>query len=200
MANELKAKITATEARINPKDIRPFSIDTYLSWVLLTNDASPVKLESGDRRYCVFNTGSAHKGDFAYWSESASYFNREEVAGAVFAYLNAIDLSYFVVSAFPTTNLREFMLDAERPVEEMFLMEIAGKLEGDEWRGTNQDFYQMYTDWCKCYEMRPRSAVAFGREMTPYMIKGWVDKWGSNGLYGKSLNLTKIRGSEGSER
>ena len=129
MANELKAKITATEARINPKDVRPFSIDTYLSWVLLTNDASPVKLESGDRRYCVFHTGSAHKGDFAYWSESAALFENDCVAGAVFEYLKGIDLTGFVISAFPVTELREVMLDAERPAEEMFLLEVARELE-----------------------------------------------------------------------
>jgi hypothetical protein len=197
MANELKAKITATEARINPKDVRPFSIDTYLSWVLLTNDASPVKLESGDRRYCIFHTGAAHKGDFAYWSESAALFERDEVAGAVFAYLRSLDLSGFVVSAFPTSELREIMLDAERPAEEMFLKEIAEALTGDEWRGTNQEFYQLYADWCKKYEMRPRTAVAFGREMTPYILKGWVGKWGSNGIYGKFIDIHKIKADMG---
>ena len=85
------------------------------------------------------------------------------------------------------------MLDAERSVEEMFLTEISGELTGDEWRGTNQEFYQLYADWCKRYEMRPRTAVAFGREMTPFMLKGWIGKWGSNGAYGKFIDLKKIR-------
>lgn len=193
MANELKAKITATEARINPKDVRPFSIDTYLSWVLLTNDASPVKLESGDRRYCVFHTGGLRKGDFGYWAESAALFERDEVAGAVFAYLRSLDLSGFVVSAFPTSELREIMLDAERPAEEMFLQEIAGELTGDEWRGTNQEFYQLYADWCKKYEMRPRTAVGFGREMTPYMLKGWIGCYKSHGVHGRTMNIRIIK-------
>jgi hypothetical protein len=114
-------------------------------------------------------------------------------AGAVFAYLRSLDLSGFVVSAFPTSELREIMLDAERPAEEMFLQEIAGELTGDEWRGTNQEFYQLYADWCKKYEMRPRTAVGFGREMTPYMLKGWIGKWGSNGAYGKFIDLKMIR-------
>jgi hypothetical protein len=200
MANELKAKITATEARINPKDVRPFSIDTYLSWVLLTNDASPVKLESGDRRYCVFNTGGAHKGDFAYWNETVELFARDEVAGAVFLYLKGLDLTGFIVNAFPVTELREIMMEAEQPIEEIFLKEIAGELEGDEWRGTNQAFYQLYVEWCRRFDIRPKSAVGFGREMTPYVLKGWVGKWGSNGSYGKTINLKIIRESEGSER
>lgn len=81
------------------------------------------------------------KGDFAYWSETAALFERDEVAGAVFAYLTGLDLSNFVVSAFPTSDLREVMLDAERPVEELFLREIADELTGDEWRGTNQEYW-----------------------------------------------------------
>jgi hypothetical protein len=193
LANELKAKITATHTRINPKDIRPFSIDTFLSWVLLTNDASPVKLESGDRRYCVFNTGSAHKGDYAYWSETARLLEAEETVAAVFTHLMSLDLSGFVVQMFPITELREIMLDGERSPEEMFLREMAGEMVGDEWRGTNQEFYRLYVDWCRRYEIRPKSAVGFGRDMTPYVLKGWVGKWGSHGNYGKQMDLGKIR-------
>ena len=111
----------------------------------------------------------------------------------MFAYLRSLDLRDFVVSAFPTSELREIMLDAERPAEEMFLKEIAGELVGDEWRGTNQEFYQLYADWCKKYEMRPRTAVGFGREMTPYMLRGWIGKWGTNGSYGKFIDLKMIR-------
>jgi hypothetical protein len=193
MANELKAKITANEARINPKSIRPFSIDTYMSWVLLTNDASPVKLESGDRRYCVFHTGSAHKGDSEYWDETATMFERDEVAGAVFHYLQNLDLRGFVVTAFPVTRLREIMLENERPVEEMFLSEIVGELEGDEWRGTNQEFYRMYVDWCRRYDIRPKSAVSFGREMTPFVLRGWVGTYKTNGIRGRTINIRAIR-------
>jgi hypothetical protein len=195
MANELKAKITATEARINPKDVRPFSIDTYLSWVLLTNDASPVKLESGDRRYCVFNTGGAHKGDFGYWNETVEMLARDEVAGTVFSYLNGIDLTGFIVNAFPVTELREIMMEAERPIEEMFLREIITDLEGDEWRGTNQAFYQLYVEWCRRFDIRPKTAVSFGREMTPYVLKGWVGTYKNNSIHGKIIYNKIIKDS-----
>ncbi len=127
--------------------------------MLLTNDASPVKLESGDRRYCVFQTGGLRKGDFGYWSETASLFERDEVAGAVFGYLRSIDLSGFVVSAFPTSELRVAMMEAEQSVEEMFLHEIALRLPGDEWKGSNAEFYKLYADWCREYEIRPKTAV-----------------------------------------
>ncbi len=86
------------------------------------------------------------------------------------------------------------MLESERPVEELFLTEIAGELEGDEWRGTNQEFYQLYANWCRRYDIRPRTAVSFGREMTPYLLKEWLGRWGSNGAYGKLIYLKKIRG------
>jgi hypothetical protein len=196
LANELKAKITARMARINPKDVRPFSIDTFMSWVLLTNDSSPVKLESGDRRYCIFYTGSEHKGDFAYWSESAALFALDEVAGAVYAYLTGLDLSDFVVNAFPVTELRTIMMEGEVPGEESFLRDTARDMSGAEWRGTNQEFYKLYVNWCRVYDIKPKSAVGFGRDITPYILKGWIEKWGSNGFYGKLLNFNKIKNSE----
>lgn len=195
MANELKAKITAKMARINPKDVRPFGIDTFMSWVLLTNDASPVKLESGDRRYCVFNTGVGRKGDYGYWAETAAMFARDDMAGCVYSYLAGLDLTDFVVNEFPVTELRAMMLEAERPVEESFLRESAAEIEGDIWRGTNQEFYCLYAGWCKRYEIRPMSAVAFGRAMTPYVLKGWIANAKSNGEHQKLINAATIKGA-----
>lgn len=193
MANELKAKITAKMARINPKDIRPFSIDVFMSWVLLTNDISPVKLESGDRRYAVFYTGSEHKGDFNYWSETAKLFEDDNTVGGVFKYLSELDVSDFIVNDFPVTELRELMIDNEKPAEESFLLDMAKNLNGDEWRGSRQEFYKLYVDWCDRFEMRPKSAVGFGREMTSFVIKQLVSNWGSHGNYGKIIHLNKIR-------
>ena len=104
-----------------------------------------------------------------------------------------MDLEGFIVSAFPTTELREIMMENERSSEEMFLCEMAQKYEGPMWSGNNQDLYRLYVDWCRLYEIRPKSQVVFGREMTPFILRGWIGKWGSNGIYGKSINISKIR-------
>lgn len=195
MANELKAKITAKMARINPKDIRPFSIDTFMSWVLLTNDTSPVKLERGDRRYCIFNTGSDHKGDFGYWSETSELFSKDEVAGAVYGYLMGIDLSGFVVNSFPVTELRNIMMESEISPEESFLRDIARESKEDEWRGTNQEFYKLYADWCRLYEMKAKSAIGFGRDISPFILKGFIMNSKNSGVHNKIANLKLIRES-----
>lgn len=193
MANELKAKITAKMARINPKDIRPFSIDTFMSWVLLTNESSPVKLENGDRRYCIFYTGSDHKGNFAYWSETGALFESDDVAGAVYEHLVGLDLSEFVVNAFPVTELRTIMMESEVSPEESFLREIARTSEVDEWRGTNQEFYKLYSDWCRVYDIKAKSAVGFGRDITPFILKGWIRAHKSNGNLYRIINIKNIK-------
>ena len=195
MANELKAKITAKMARINPKDVRPFSIDTFLSWIILTNDTSPVKLEAGDRRYCVILTGSDHKGDFVYWIETAALFERDDVAGAVYAYLAAMDLSDFVVSAFPITELRTIMAESEIALEEAFLRAMARDSTGAEWRGTNQEFYKLYADWCRLYEIKAKSSVEFGRDIAPFILKGWIGSYKSHGAHGRILHINVIKES-----
>jgi hypothetical protein len=164
-----------------------------LSYVLLTNDSTPVKLENGDRRYCIFNTGSNNKGNYDYWAETASLFNDDAVAGTIFAFLMSVDLTNFNVSKFPVTELREIMIDAERPTEENFLIEMASQLDGDEWRGSCNTFYQLYANWCNKYDIRPKSTISFGRELTPYMLKGWIFNYKSNGIHGRGLNLSLIR-------
>ena len=191
MANDLKGLITAKMTQINPKDVRPFQIDTFMSYVVLTNDSTPVKLDNGDRRYCVFHTGNGHKGDFAYWKETSSLFESEEVAGSVFSHLMEMDLSGFVVNDFPITEMREIMMENERSVEETFLMEIASGLEGD-WRGTNQEFYKLYSDWCRKYDIRPKSAVGLGRELTPFIVKGWMGTYKTNGVHGRIIFVKRI--------
>lgn len=196
MANSLKAKITAVNARINPKNVRPFQIDTFMSYVLITNDASPVKLENGDRRYCIFNTGSAHIGDAAYWNETAALFENDETAAAVYQFLMSIDLSGFLVTKFPVTEIRSIMLENERSPEEMFLAELATDLEAEEeWNGSNASLYKLYAQWCRKYDMRPKSAIQFGRDLTSFIIKGWVKNYALRGLHGKTVLLKKIRDS-----
>ena len=195
LANSLKAKFTATQTRINPKEVRPYDIDTYMSYVLLTNDATPVKLENDDRRYAIFNTGSDHKGDFSYWTETATLFNDDAVAGTVFAHLMSLDLSDFIVRNYPETELRQIMIDAERPLEEAFLIEFAADSSDNEWRGSNQAFYQIYSHWCNKYEVRAKSAITFGRELTPYILRGWISNSKTNGIHGKIVNLGFIRSS-----
>jgi hypothetical protein len=193
MANELKAKITSNLAIINPKYVKAFTISTFMSWVILTNDSSPVKLESGDRRYCIFHTGSGHKGDDLYWKDTVEMFGHDEVIGSIYKYLMDLDLSGFIVTKFPVTELREVMMDAERPVEEMFLREIAGTLEGDEWSGTNQEFYRIYVEWCRKYDIRPKSAIGLGRDLTPYVMKKWLHSYKNDIVLGKKIDLNKIR-------
>jgi len=86
------------------------------------------------------------------------------------------------------------MLDAERTPEESFLIETAADLSGAEWTGTNQEFYRLYSDWCRKYEMRPKSAVGFGRDLTPFVMRGWVVSRKIGGIHGKVINLVAVRG------
>jgi len=165
-----------------------------MSYVMASNDVTAVKLENTDRRYAIFYTGDKHLGDFDYWAETADLFDKDETAGAVYDYLMKVDLSGFNVQKFPVTDLREIMLENERPPEEMFLTELAANFSGDsEWKGSNQELYRLYSQWCSRYEMRAKSAIVFGRLLTTYTIRGWIAKTAMDGIYGKVLFLDKIR-------
>jgi hypothetical protein len=41
--------------------------------------------------------------------------------------------------------------------------------------------------------MRPKSAVSFGRDLTPFVLKGWVSSRKTSGIHGKFLDLSIIR-------
>lgn len=87
------------------------------------------------------------------------------------------------------------MMESEVSPEESFLREMARTSEVDEWRGTNQEFYKLYADWCRVYDIKAKSAVGFGRDITPFILKGWVGKWSGHGFYGKCIDFNKIRNS-----
>jgi hypothetical protein len=67
------------------------------------------------------------------------------------------------------------------------------RLPGDEWKGSNAEFYKLYADWCREYEIHPKTAVAFGREMTPFVMKKWVEQYKSHGTHGKTIKMKTIK-------
>ena len=63
----------------------------------------------------------------------------------------------------------------------------------DEWRGTNQEFYKLYADWCRAYDIRAKSAVGFGRDVAPFILKGWIGTYKSNGIFYRNINIKVIK-------
>jgi hypothetical protein len=54
---------------------------------------------------------------------------------------------------------------------------------------------QLYADWCKRYDIRPKTAVAFGRDLAPYILKEWVGTCRIGSAWGKCIYLRKVRES-----
>lgn len=148
LKNKLKALITGTRIRINPKNIAAYEEDNHANLVFLSNEAMPVVLEEDDRRHAVIWTPGKLDADF---------YRRvlKEIAdggtAALHDYLLNLDLGDFDEGTAPpdTDAKRELIgLGQDSPLRFYDLLlekDIPGLVARP---GLSQDWYATYKAWC----------------------------------------------------
>jgi len=192
-SDRLKAVITQTTATINPKGLTAYTVPCYSRILMTTNNETPVRMEAGCRRYCVCYGGSAHKGDTAYWTETAKLFEDPGTARAVYEYLMSYT-STQNIRAIPRDEDDKELMDTERPIAQHFLIHLGRTMTEDSVDISNDELYQMFREFCKEQGFeKPLTSSGFGRMMISAKKHGYVDSYRSNSDRGKRLFLNKIR-------
>lgn len=111
--NALKSIITDTSIRINEKNQPRRTAENVANFIFCTNNAYPVKIETGDRRYVVLRVNGKHKNDFDYWKRLTSSFTPEFYEN-LFTYFMNYDLSDFNVRDIPMTEAKQDLIDASQ--------------------------------------------------------------------------------------
>ncbi len=107
----LKSIISDYRLRVNQKYVPSHEADNPANLIMCSNNAYPVKIESGDRRYLVLEVSAAKKGEFDYWTEfeakktPAFYSN-------LLAYLQGINLTGFNPRKMPETDAKSDLVQA----------------------------------------------------------------------------------------
>jgi hypothetical protein len=166
-----KARITSESETYNPKGIGSYTCDNLAHFYLTTNEASPVKLERGDRRFFVFYAGNYEKGNHAYWSDLAKNLYTYEAGAEIGAYLETVDISDFIPSAIPELDFRREAMEIEADPVESFIREW----DGEELQGSK--FFQEYVAFCTTNRfVYVTNITAFGRKLLPFIGNGSIVK------------------------
>lgn len=165
-ADMLKALATGGSAIINPKNVKPYRIDTFPHLVMTTNPKTgmpPVKVEPSDRRFCISQTSSDLIGNTAFWNETHELFGRAEAGHSVWKFLNELDLSGFDVKAFPKTEYHESLAHTEVSPVKAFVDSLE---ELEECSAT--ELHSKYGFFCRDNGFEVKNVIWFGRELAAY--------------------------------
>ena len=67
--DSLKSIITDDTIRVNEKFVPIHTAENVCNMVICSNNAFPIKVESGDRRYLVLDVNPKYKGQMSYWTQ-----------------------------------------------------------------------------------------------------------------------------------
>lgn len=161
LKNQLKTMITGEWIRVNPKNLPAYRERNHANLVFLSNEHTPVALETDDRRHAVWWTPG--KLSEAFYGEVG-----EEIANgglaALHQYLLDLDLGDFRPwTKPPLTRAKQQLIDIGRDSVAAFL---------DEWQQgdaglpfcpcKSSALYRAYLTWCRAEGERfPRSSKQF---------------------------------------
>lgn len=173
----LKALITESTHRIEPKYISPYSVDSFCSFVFLSNATHVMKLEEGDRRVVVMEAASTYAGPET--PVSAAYFDkllklRGDSAGAVAQMLFNRDLSNFRQRAPPATiaTMQQKLMSLDSVSNWWIHCMRTGQIpEANSFRNQINnaipDLWQMYRKKAGLFDKYAEWAVATGAQPVP---------------------------------
>lgn len=153
--NKLKSFITGDWIRINPKGRSAYDERNCCNLVFLSNEAVPVVLEEGDRRYAVIWTPTKLDADF-YREVLAEL--RDGGVAALHHYLAHLDLGDFGPGTPPpVTEAKGQLLALSLDNTVRFLVDLhAGDIAPVEARPCRTtDLYSLYRAWCHRTGQRP---------------------------------------------
>ena len=112
----LKGLIGNTQCKWESKGVNAMTISNYASYVFLSNNDTPVLIESNDRHYTLCALNEAHREDRDYFNALVSQLNME-CAGHFYKYLLELDLSEFDYrSPYMTQSKQEAMEENKHKV------------------------------------------------------------------------------------
>lgn len=111
--NALKSIITDDTIRINEKNQPRRTAQNVANFIFVTNNAYPVKIEIGDRRYVVLQCNGKYKGNDSYFKQIHDSFNKDFYDN-LFTFFMSYDLSTFNVRKIPMTEAKQDLIEASK--------------------------------------------------------------------------------------
>jgi hypothetical protein len=147
----LKSKITKKKLNVNKKMVSQYTVNDYSNFIFCSNNANPIPLRKGDRRWAVFDVNPEKRGNKEYFEKLVEALEDDETIQYFYHYLkykvttykNANELS----SNIPTTEAYRELKYMNAPSHLKFLLNLIEEGEMKTEYGS-REFYETYREWC----------------------------------------------------
>ncbi len=92
-SDKIKNIITAEQVAWERKGIDGIKINNCGRYLFFSNNDTPVKIESSDRRFVVFKCSNDRQNDTTYFAQMVKLFKDDDVIKTLYSYLMNIDIS-----------------------------------------------------------------------------------------------------------
>jgi hypothetical protein len=172
-SDALKARITQDMNTMNPKGVKAYTTPNIGCHFMTTNHNVPVKIEPSDRRFIIFNPNdTCLKLGKSFWNTIYNNKDTPEWKHSVGNYLVTLDIADFNPAEFPSTELREALLDV---VEEDQPCVTFMK----QWRGvdeSSEDLFVNFKHWCVANSKPCHSKIGFFKNIATSCSQFYVAK------------------------
>ncbi len=114
--DSLKSLITDSDVRINEKSEPRRDGENVANFIMLTNNWFPVKVNVGDRRYCVVDVSAVYKDNMSFFDRLHKDFARPDFYDNLLTFFTKRSCSAFRIGGpIPMTEARTNLIEASLP-------------------------------------------------------------------------------------
>ena len=166
----MKSLITEDEFVANEKNEHKRTAQNVASFVMISNNAVPIRISRNDRRYLISECSSKHANDDTYFKPLYDSLEDKSFMNQIYSYFTTLDISDFNPRAIPKTKAKQDVLDILKSPVELYIESTARDFDE---KGVNVDeYYQGYRQYAISHGF---SGVLnmnnFGRDVKGYLIK-----------------------------
>lgn len=189
-SEQLKNMITSPNYNYEQKGMNPITLINLNRIIFTTNNQTPVKIEEGDRRYCVFQCSDEKKGNKAYFDGLVAYFNDPMNQKAFYEYLKGLDISNVDwINDRPITELYQDIQESNTPIHVKFFKYLVENNSSDAmFKYSGFSFFEHFNEFLEKgkYSGCAMNNTAWGRLVKPLILND--DKDVSKGFITKTMS------------
>ena len=182
-SDKIKNIITAEQVAWERKGIDGININNCGRYLFFSNNETPVKIESSDRRYVVYKCSNDRQNDSVYFKEMSKMFNDDAVIKTFYNYLLNVDITNWdSINDRPITEAYQDIQSANTPAMAKWFEERYYELNHLIEMGSDEDvlqehkvipsktLYIIYMEWLNGngFKKMEYNTTKFGREIAKY--------------------------------
>jgi hypothetical protein len=146
--DSLKSRITSKKTNINKKMVAQYEVKDFTNYIFTSNNRNPLPIKQGNRRFCVFDTDPAKRGDVKYFNDLAAHLENPEVIWAFYMYLKGLETYRTPAEFSAEIPVTDAMRDIRVQNASVYLKWLVDRVErGRLYSAPTNDLYSAFVSW-----------------------------------------------------